>query len=43
MRFAEDDGHFSVYRQPSMNSNGNARRPPDPLRTQWPTRHLNRT
>src|SRR5947209_3775690 len=23
MRFSEDDGHLSVYRQPSMNSNGN--------------------
>src|ERR1700724_2390322 len=23
MRFSEDDGHVSVYRQPSMNSNGN--------------------
>src|SRR5262245_51268349 len=23
MRFCEDDGHTSVYRQPSMNSNGN--------------------
>jgi gluconolactonase len=23
MRFLEDDGHVSVYRQPSMNSNGN--------------------
>ncbi len=23
MRFSEDDGHCSVYRQPSMNSNGN--------------------
>jgi gluconolactonase len=23
MRFSEDDGHISVYRQPSMNSNGN--------------------
>src|SRR4029453_3466665 len=23
MRFTEDDGHLSVYRQPSMNSNGN--------------------
>src|SRR3954467_6639833 len=23
MRFCEDDGHLSVYRQPSMNSNGN--------------------
>src|SRR5215203_5783947 len=23
MRFCEDDGHVSVYRQPSMNSNGN--------------------
>ena len=23
MRFSEDDGHTSVYRQPSMNSNGN--------------------
>ena len=23
MRFFEDDGHVSVYRQPSMNSNGN--------------------
>jgi gluconolactonase len=23
MRFLEDDGHLSVYRQPSMNSNGN--------------------
>jgi len=22
MRFSEDDGHVSVYRQPSMNSNG---------------------
>lgn len=24
MRFCEDDGHTSVYRQPSMNSNGNS-------------------
>src|SRR6201996_5120807 len=24
MRFCEDDGHLSVYRQPSMNSNGNS-------------------
>jgi gluconolactonase len=23
MRYSEDDGHLSVYRQPSMNSNGN--------------------
>jgi gluconolactonase len=23
MRFSEDDGHLSVYRQPSLNSNGN--------------------
>ena len=23
MRFSEDDGHLSVFRQPSMNSNGN--------------------
>jgi len=23
MRFSEDDGHLSVYRQPAMNSNGN--------------------
>src|SRR3954447_14719061 len=23
MRFCEDDGHLSIYRQPSMNSNGN--------------------
>src|SRR6185312_3419099 len=23
MRYCEDDGHLSVYRQPSMNSNGN--------------------
>ncbi|MGB2587467.1 MAG: SMP-30/gluconolactonase/LRE family protein, partial [Pseudolabrys sp.] len=23
MRFSEDDGHVSVYRHPSMNSNGN--------------------
>ena len=23
MRFSEDDGHISVFRQPSMNSNGN--------------------
>jgi gluconolactonase len=23
MRFTEDDGHLSIYRQPSMNSNGN--------------------
>src|SRR6266581_2403470 len=23
MRYCEDDGHVSVYRQPSMNSNGN--------------------
>ena len=23
MRFSEDDGHVSVFRQPSMNSNGN--------------------
>src|SRR5258707_9187849 len=23
MRFSEDDGHLSGYRQPSMNSNGN--------------------
>jgi gluconolactonase len=23
MRFSEDDGHVSVYRQPSLNSNGN--------------------
>ena len=23
MRFSDDDGHLSVYRQPSMNSNGN--------------------
>src|SRR6188474_3151460 len=25
MRFSEDDGHLSVYRQPSMNSNGHTR------------------
>src|SRR5437588_3126873 len=23
MRFSEDDGHLSIFRQPSMNSNGN--------------------
>jgi len=23
MRYCEDDGHLSVFRQPSMNSNGN--------------------
>ena len=46
MRYREDDGHLSVFRQPSMNSNGNTidrGRPPDHLRAQRSADHSHRT
>ena len=46
MRFCEDDGRVSVYRQPSMNSNGNTidrEGAPADLRAQRPAGHPDRT